>query len=74
MRSIQTVADTGEEHNMQLNCETLSREARNNLEMLQWMSERNAHVPIAELAFLLDIPEHEHLHNAMADFDYPYDA
>jgi len=59
---------------MQLNCETLTREVRNDLEMLQWMSERNAHVPVSDLAFLLDIPEHEHLHNAMADFDYPYNA
>ena len=59
---------------MELNCETLSREARNNLEMLQWMSERNAHVPVADLAFLLDIPEHENPHNAMENFDYLYDA
>jgi len=74
MRSIQTAGDAGEESDMELNCETLSREARNNLEMLQWMSERNTHVPVADLAFLLDIPEHEHLHNEMANFDYPYDA
>jgi len=74
MPSNQTVGDAGEESDMQLNCETLSREARNNLEMLQWMSERNAHVPVGDLAFLLDIPEHEKLQNDMADFDYPYDA
>jgi len=46
---------------------------RNNLDMLQWMSERNAHVPISDLAFLLDIPENEYLHHSMADFDYPYE-
>lgn len=26
------------------------------LEMLKWISEKNAHVPLAELAFLLDLP------------------
>ncbi|MDQ6954633.1 MAG: hypothetical protein Q9M20_04240 [Mariprofundaceae bacterium] len=58
---------------MTFDCETLNRETRNNLDMLQWMSERNTHVPISELAFLIDIPENEYLHQSMANFDYPYE-
>ena len=29
------------------------------LEMLKWISEKNTHIPLAELAFLLDIPASE---------------
>ncbi|MDX8396904.1 MAG: hypothetical protein R8K49_01140 [Mariprofundaceae bacterium] len=53
---------------MPLNYKTLSREVSESLEMLQWISERNAHVPIADLAFLLDIPESEYLHEGLANY------
>lgn len=48
----------------------LNREIMENLEMLQWISERNADVPIADLAFLLDIPESEYLHNVDVILDF----
>jgi len=35
----------------------LSRENLNRLDMLQWVSERNHHIPVTDLAFMLDITE-----------------
>jgi len=29
----------------------------NEMEILQWISERNQHIPIADLAFMINIPE-----------------
>jgi len=31
------------------------------LEMLKWISEKNRHVPLSELAFMLDMPHEEEL-------------
>lgn len=42
---------------MSLNRELLTRESLDRLDMLQWISERNHHVPVSDLAYLLDINE-----------------
>jgi len=58
---------------MQLNCDLLSKETRENLELLQWMSERNEHIPVSDLAFLLDMPQAEQAGSNMM-VDYMYEA
>ena len=42
---------------MSLHRDMLSRENLNRLDMLQWVSERNHHIPVTDLAFMLDITE-----------------
>ena len=56
---------------MQLNDTVLNRSG---LDMLAWVSERNVHIPLEDLAFLLGIDDSEPLSEAMANYDYPYDA
>jgi len=31
------------------------------LEMLKWLSEKNRHVPLSELAYMLDMPQEDEL-------------
>ncbi|HXH72736.1 MAG TPA: hypothetical protein VNI58_07990 [Mariprofundaceae bacterium] len=46
-------------------------QAETKLEMLKWLSEKNRHVPLAELAFMLDMPiEEESPHDDSGTFDW----
>lgn len=38
---------------------TYSDLAEDKLEMLKWLSEKNRHVPLSELAFMLDVPHED---------------
>ena len=42
---------------MSLHRDMLSRESLDRLDMLQWISDRNHHIPISDLAFMMDITE-----------------
>jgi len=55
---------------MKLNDTVLSRSG---LDMLAWVSERNLHIPLEDLAFLLGIDHPEPQREAMALHDYPYE-
>ena len=39
------------------------------MEMLKWVSERNVHVPLSDLAFMLDLVEDPHTER-MKDLDH----
>jgi len=38
-----------------------SDQAEDKLEMLKWLSEKNRHVPISELAYMLDMPHEDEM-------------
>jgi hypothetical protein len=72
MRIVTAVTSSGPTLAVRIRTQGLDMTPEDSLEMLKWLSARNAHVPVSELAFLLGLPVAEGNRYEMGDeVDHP---